>query len=111
VNVALALPVVAQHPDPLGQRVVVGDNGAALAQRAEVLAGVEAEAAGPTHRPRAGPCAARASVLGGVGLARILDDLDAELLSEAEDCVHVDGESVEVDRDDGGHAQVRVSLP
>ena len=52
--------VVAQHADALGQRVVVGRDRARVAQRAEVLAGVEREAGGVARgRRRGGPGSAR----------------------------------------------------
>ena len=73
VVVALFLAPVAQHADRSWHvLVVVGDDDAALAVGAEVLAGIEAEAAG--HADAAG---AAALVLGAVRLAGVLDDGNA----------------------------------
>ena len=50
VVVAVGLPAVAQPPDALGERRVVGDDGAAVAERAEVLRRIEAEGAADAAR-------------------------------------------------------------
>ena len=55
-----ARAIVAQHPQPFGERRVVGGHGAAVAERAEVLARIEAPRHGVDHaRPAGGPCSAR----------------------------------------------------
>ena len=48
VLVARDLPTVAQPPDPGVERRVVGDDGAPVTQRAEILRGIEAEGATKT---------------------------------------------------------------
>ncbi len=50
VMVAVGLSAVAQPPDPCRQRAIVGDDGAAVTERAEILGRIEAERAGDADR-------------------------------------------------------------
>jgi hypothetical protein len=91
--------VVAQEPHAARDCGVVGHDRAALAVRAEVLAGVEAEAAGARERPDAATlveCAVR--------LRRVLDDDEIVALGYFVHGVHVRRLAVEVDGDDGARA-------
>src|SRR5437016_5168756 len=63
VVVALVLGVVAQGAEPAGDLVVGGNDGTALAERAQVLAGIETEAAAQAKRS-----SRLVLVLGAVGL-------------------------------------------
>ena len=89
------LTEVPEQPDPLGELGVVRRHGACVAERAEVLAGVEAErceAAEASDAP--------APVPGAVRLTGVLDECDAAVLRESQQRVDIDGMSVEVDGDD-----------
>ena len=83
----------AQLLRPLG---VVGHHRAALAVGAEILAGIEAEAAEVAHRAAPPPV-----VLGAVRLARVLDDGDALAPRDVENRVHVGRLAVQVHGNDG----------
>ena len=48
--IAIGLAAVSQPPDPLGERAIVGDDRAAVAERAEILRRIEAERAGDADR-------------------------------------------------------------
>ncbi len=78
VVVARALAVCAQQPHAVGQLGRRGHDRAAVAPRAEVLGGVEAEAAERPERADAPAAVARA-----VGLAGVLDDVDRPLRGPA----------------------------
>ena len=93
--IALLLTPVAQHAHRLRLLVVVGDDDAALATGAEVLARIEAEAAG-----QADAAGARASIFSAVRLAGILDDGNAVALGDRRDRVHVGHLAVEMDGHD-----------
>ena len=93
--VAAPLRVVAQGADALGEDRVVGGHRAAFAGRAEVLAGVEPEAAEASHR-----AGAAAAVVGAVRLRRVFDDRDAVAVGDREDGVHRRRLAVEMDRQD-----------
>ncbi len=90
------LAPVAELAHGVGLRVVVGDDGAALAAGAEILAGVEAEA-GQVAEGAGAP----ALVLGAVSLGRVLDEGEPVLIGEGADRIHVRHEAVEVHRQDG----------
>ena len=70
VVVLRALAVLAQRADMSTQLVRVGDERAGVAERAEVLARIEAEGATASRRL----ARADAVALGAVRLARVLDD-------------------------------------
>ncbi len=95
VVVAAALGVVAQAPEPLGDRRVVGRDRAGLAVGTEVLSRVEAEAAAQPER--AGPLAV---VTCPVGLGGVLDDRNAPATTDLQQRTHVGGLAVEVNRQD-----------
>ena len=96
VKIFLRLPVIPDHADLLRHLFVLGHDGAGLAEGAEVLAGVEAKAAGCAQ----GSCFF-AFVRGAVGLAGVFDDNEVELASDFEDRVHVGRLAVKVDGDYG----------
>src|SRR5262249_57742111 len=75
--VAAATPVVAHQPDALRQPRIVGDYCSGVAERAEVFAGVEAEAADVPDRARGPPAAPRPMRLCG-----ILDHLQTVAVGE-----------------------------
>ena len=87
--------VVAHPPQLRGELVVVGGDRAGVAERAEVLARVEAEASGEADRACGAIAVARA-----VGLRCVLDDGEIVLAGEAEDRLRVAEPAVEVDGDD-----------
>src|SRR5262249_13937755 len=95
-RVVLALPaILADAAQLFGQRRVVGDHHAAVAERAEVLGRVEAKAA--TH-PQA---ARRPAALGrAMGLGPILDYWQAVARGDLEDGPHVGHATIEVHRHD-----------
>ena len=69
VMVAVGLAAVAQPPDPVGERAIVGDDRAAIAERAEILRRIEAERAGDADRADRPPGGRRE-----VRLAAVFDD-------------------------------------
>ncbi len=69
VVIFFRLAVVPEHPDFLGEGVIVGHDGAGLAIGAQVLSRIEAEAAGDAQG-----AGLSAFVLGAVGLAGVFDD-------------------------------------
>ena len=77
--------VATQQPDPLGDRRVVGHDGSAVTDPAEILGGIEAVRRG---------CGRRRGIAGSVRLRRVLHDRDAEV-------GQLGGAAVEVDRDHG----------
>src|SRR3569623_3051927 len=83
VMVAPVLPPVAQHAHLFHLLVIVGDDHAAFAVSAEVLAGIEAEAAGDADAAGALPL-----VFGTVRLARILYHRNAVRVANLHDRVH-----------------------
>src|SRR5581483_5873450 len=90
------LPEVAPAPRLLRQALVVGADRAAVAQRAEVLARVEAERGGGAEG-----AGAAVAVAGAVGLGRVLEHEEAVALRDRADRVHVSHLTVQVDREDG----------
>ena len=98
--VAGPLAVRAQQPDLVGDRRVVRHEPAAVAPGAEVLRGVEGEAAGVAHRARA-----TAGEPGAVRLAGVLDDGDALGPRQLEDRVEVERAPVEMDGDHRARAR------
>ena len=84
VDVALRRAVVAQAAQAVGQGGVVGRHGAAVSERAEVLARVEAPRAGVSeaaHRP--------AAVAGAVGLGGVLQHAQVVAPGDLQDRVHL----------------------
>ncbi len=103
VPVPVALPAVAQLPQPGREAGVVHEDRPAVAEGAEVLGRVEgkrADAALAGERPHRPALVARA-----VRLARVLEDGEAPLAGEGQDRAHVRGVAVEVDGDDGLRAR------
>ena len=96
VVVFAGLAVVPEHADLRGQFRVIGGDRAGLAEGAEVLAGIEAEAAG--HTEGAGFAAL---VEGAVRLAGILDHRQAVPPGDLQDRVHVGRLPEKMDREDG----------
>ena len=92
--VAVAPGLVDEEPHPARQRVIVGDDHAALAGR-DVLALLEAEAADRAERAEG-----LAGVAGTVGLGAILDHRDPVLIGKPEDRPHVGRVSEEMSDDD-----------
>src|SRR5262245_53211343 len=86
-----ALAVLTQRLDPSDELRIVGDERARVAEGAEVLPGIEAVRRGEPELARR-----RTVSRGAVGLARVLDDRDAELAEAA----HVRHLPVEVHRHD-----------
>ena len=87
--------MVAQGAEAGGHLIIVGDDGPALAEGAQVLARVEAEAAAQAERP--GPLAA---VLGPVRLGGVLDQRDAAPPADVQQRGQVGRLAVEVYRQD-----------
>ncbi len=100
VPVLLLGAVVAQHTQAARDLRVIRDDRPALAVRAEVLARVEAEAAGACERADAA-----ALVAGAVRLRRVLDDEEVVTVCHFEDGVEVCGLTVEVDGYNGARAR------
>ena len=89
VVIARDLAVRPQQLRTLIERFVVGDQRACLAERAEVLAGIEAEG-----RDRAEVADLDAPPAREMRLSRILDDLHVELRGERAETRHVGGATV-----------------
>ncbi len=87
--------VISHHAKAMGQGLVAGDDHAAVADTAEVLAGKEAET--PAGADRAGFAAL---VSAGDGLGRVLDDGQAVAARDGHDWVHVRHLSEQVDGHD-----------
>src|SRR5512132_4448261 len=81
--IPLGLSPVAQSPNAPCHLVVIGDNGAALAAGAEVLARIEAEASEVAETAGAAAC-----VLGAVRLRRIFDDDKTVRAGDLENGIH-----------------------
>ena len=93
VMIAIDLSSVAKPPQPSRKRRVGGDDGAAVAERAEVLRRIEAER--PRHADRANwPAACRRQMR----LAAVLDDHQRVPLGEGRQCGHVGRLAVQVHR-------------
>jgi hypothetical protein len=86
--------VIARAAQALGEGVVIGDNGAGIADGAEILGGIKAEAAGAAKSAAHAGAQPRA-----VGLGAVLDDFESMLCSEGADGVHAANFAEEV-----GHA-------
>ena len=95
VVIALAAAVVPQAADALGDRVGIGRDQAAVARAAEILARVEAEAAGQADAAGHGAWRARAE-----GLRAILDHDQPAPRCDLHDRVHLRRAPEEVHRDD-----------
>ena len=95
VPVLLALAPVPQPACRLGQLRTVGDDRTALAAGAQVLAGVEAEAAEIADRADAA-----ALVLGAMRLGRVLDHHQTVGVGEHDQLVHRRRRAVQMDRHD-----------
>ena len=104
MEVLARLAPVAQPAQTLCEVCSAGDDRAALAASAQVLARIEAEGRGPAHRSRLAPAALSPGViLGAVGLAGVFDDDQAVFACELQDRIHVGHLSVEMHRDHGRH--------
>src|SRR5262249_34487469 len=84
VVIALLLSPVAKHADRLRVLFIAGDDRAAFAVCAKILARVEAEAARYPETAGAAPLVLRA-----MSLAGILDDLKSMALGDVENRIHV----------------------
>ena len=91
--------VVAQPAQARGELGVVGGDRAAVAEGAEVLAGIEAPGDGVAMGAEA-----LALIAGAMGLGGVLDDPQAMAAGDGEDGVQVGGLAVEVHRDQGAGA-------
>jgi hypothetical protein len=91
VPVPVALPSVAQPPQAGGERLIVDEHGAAVAQGAEVLGRVEGERAQPGERADRAPLVPRP-----VRLAGVLHQSDPAPAREVEQRIEVGGMAVEV---------------
>ena len=100
VMVPVRLAPVADAPHLRGQRVVVGRDGAAVAEGAEVLRGVETVGRSHAERPH-GPAVARRQV----GLAAVFDDREAARRRDRHDGAHVGRLAVQVHRQHRGGAR------
>ncbi len=60
------LPVIAQHAQPARQRGIIRGDGATIAHRSQILAGIEAERGGMAEAPGAAPLVCGAMRLAGV---------------------------------------------
>ena len=97
--VAVGLPAVAQPRDPFGERAIVGDDGAAVAERSEVLRRIKTEGAGRADgadRPSAGG--------GEMRLTAVLDNGEMMSRGDVLDRGHVGCLPVEMNRHDGAGA-------
>ena len=95
VDVLHPRAVVAQHAEAVGQLRVVGGDGAAVAQGAQVLAGIEAPGHGIAVRAQALALVARA-----VRLRAVFQHAQAVLAGNGQNCVHIGGLTVEMHRQD-----------
>ncbi len=98
-------PVVAQHPDLRGQRGIVGGHRAAVAERAQVLAGEETETGGVAETSGMAPVQARA-----VRLRRVLDQQQAMLPRQGSQRGHVRQLAIQVHRHDRPRARADRAL-
>src|ERR1700750_3258333 len=96
----LALAEIAQPPDAVRHVAVVGANGATVAERAEVLAGVEGEGRGGGERSSALAAVPRAVSLGGV-----LEHEQAVRAGDLRERTHVASLTVQMHGDDGRGAR------
>ena len=96
MHIAFALSVVAQLRDSLCQRIGLGHQGAAVADRAEVLGGIKA--VGACHAEVAGWPATPARK---VRLSAVLDQLDPSLVAEVYPCRHVSHLPVQMNQHHG----------
>ncbi len=87
--------VIAKYPDPARQALVRGHHRARVAKCPEILARIEAEAAGQPDRPRSSSSPGCPVSLGGV-----LDHRDAGLVRDPAERIHVGHLTVEVHDDD-----------
>ena len=98
--IAIRLAAVSQPADALREPAIVGDDRAAIAKRAEILGGIEAECS--SHPDRAdGPAAGGRQMR----LAAVLDDGEVVARGDALDRGHVGGLAVQVDRQDRARAR------
>jgi len=87
--------VVSGGLEPRGQVFVIGDDGSAVAHRSQVLAGVEAEAAGSSHA-----AGSAAFVTGSMCLGGVLNDQQAVLVGDGLNHLHLGRLAVQVYRQD-----------
>ena len=96
VAVLLRLSVYAQRADEIGELRVVGRADPPVAEPAEILRRIEAEAADRTPRPDSHPLRVfRADRLG-----RVLDDRHSKLTAQLQECFHVRRLTEEMHRHD-----------
>src|SRR6202035_5534804 len=102
VVILLGLAMVAQHADFLCEAGIVGGHRASFAAGPQVLSRIEAEGCRAAHRSGLHPAILLArKIFGSVSLAGVLDYEETEPLRQFLNRIHVDGLSVEVDRNDG----------
>src|SRR5581483_3457612 len=99
VVVLQPLSMLAQRANLLRKSLVVGNEGAGIAERAEVLSRIEAECRRNTNL-----AGAHAVPICAMGLARILDDRKRARTSELAEPRHIRELTVEVYRHDGARA-------
>src|ERR1700687_3169521 len=97
--IAIGLAAVAQPADALREPPIVGHDRASVAERAEILRGIEAERPGHADRTDRPPGCGRQ-----VGLAAVLDNRQMVARRDALDRRHVGGLAVQVDWQDGARA-------
>ena len=86
------------------QSLVVGGDGAGFAAGAQILAGIEAERCGVSHRPGLAPAGfLLREILRAVRLAGILDEDEVVPSRQLEERVHVGDLPIQMHRNDGRH--------
>jgi hypothetical protein len=96
VMVTVLLAAVPELAQGGRERGIVDEDGAAVAESAEVLRGIERERARVADRPHRAPLVLRA-----VGLAGVLEDGYPAAARDVQDRIEVGGAPVEVDGNDG----------
>ncbi|OPZ76002.1 MAG: hypothetical protein BWY77_02004 [bacterium ADurb.Bin431] len=103
--IALELTIVAQQDDLPGPLVVIGDHHTAVAEGAEIFAGIKTEAAIGAEGARLA-----ALILRAVGLAGILNHRQVVAPGDGHHLVHAAAVAVEMDRDDRPRARADLFL-
>src|SRR6185437_8534083 len=98
-DIALAPAIFAQRLETPGKTVVAGHHHAAIAERTEILGGIEAERGEIAEAARTPPGEARA-----MALCAILDDTGAVAARQIEKGGEIGGLAVEMHGDDRGDA-------
>ena len=96
VVVAVRLPAVACAAQTDGEGGIVHEDGAGVAERAQVLGGVEAERSDPRQRPHHAPFVSCA-----VGLTGVLDEGEAVVTGDLQERIEVGRVAVEVHGQEG----------